>query len=319
MSTWKKVALHEDIGVFAGGGNEDELGGNPNDILLVGANGDFTYLTPGSNTIVVGEGGSATNYTFASGQDVVAVFQPGSDTIELNLDTGVVDTAELAPGAVKLSKIADSDFDDEATGVDLTGAMLYWNGTDDAALLGTGSQGNVLTVTARGLPEWTAPTGTDTIDILNGGAGTAAMGLLFGSETATGGLDADKVYTDGTVGGPYKLSYDPSVTSVAQPAFGGGMALTEEPFTTTQGNAALYSEFGFQGDLRGTATASKSVETTAVTTGTFYAPMVKTSAGNANGVQVGVNGGVVFEPTSASTPDVTINGNLTINGNATKV
>lgn len=322
MSTWKKVALHDDIGVFAGGGNVEELGGSQNDILVVGTGGDITHFTPGSNTIIVGEGGVATNYTFAAGQDVVAVFQNGSDTIELNLGTGVVDTAELADGAVKLSKIADSDFDDTSSGVDLTGAILYWNATDNAALLPTGggaAQGQVLTVQANGIPAFQAATATDTIDILDGSAGTAAMGLLFGSETTTGGLAGDKVFTDGLVSGPYKLSYNPSVSSVTQPSFGGGMVLNAEPFQTTQGDAALFSEFGFQGDLRGTATVAKGVETTAVTSGDFFLPMVKSSGDNNFGASVGVNSGIQLTPTSSSTTDVTINGNLTINGDATKV
>jgi hypothetical protein len=318
MSTWKKVALAEDIGVFAGGENTSTLGGATNDILLVGSGGDVTYLTPGSNTIIVGESGAATNYTFASGQDVAAVFQSGTDTIELNLNTGVVDTLELADEAVTLSKIAETaDFDDEGSAA-VEGALLYWT-SSNAAILEAGSQGEVLTVNGSGLPEWQTATATDTINILDGNAGTAAMGLLFGSEAATGGLDADKVYTDGLVNGPYKLSYNPNVSTVAQPVFGGGMVLDAEPFTTTQGDAALYSEYGFQGDLRGTATVAKGVETTAVTSGDFYLPMVKSNGTNGFGASIGVNSGIQLTPTGDSTTDVVINGNLTINGNATKV
>ena len=47
--------------------------------------------------------------------------------------------------------------------------------------------------------------------------------------------------------------------------------------------------------------------------------MVKSSDSNSFGVAVGVNKGIELTPTSDSTTDVTINGNLTINGNATKV
>jgi hypothetical protein len=318
MSTWKKVALHDDIGVFAGGGSETELGGNVNDILLVGGSGDFTYLTPGSNTIVVGEGGVATNYTFATDGDVTATFDSGAEDITLNLGTGVVGTLEMAAGAVKLSKIAETaDFDDEGS-ADVEGALLYWT-SSNAAILEAGTQGTVLTINSSGLPEWQTSTATDTINILDGNAGTAAMGLLFGSEGDTGGLDADKVYTDGLVGDGYKLSYDPSVAAVSNPSFGGGMALSSEPFTTTQGFAALYSEGGFQGNLRGTATVAKGIETTGVSSGDFFLPMVKDSSQNNSGVAVGINSGVKLTPTSASTTDVTINGNLTVVGSATKV
>lgn len=321
MSTWKKVALYEDIGVFAGGGSTTELGGSINQILLVGNNGDFGYLTPGSNTIIVGEGGVATNYTFAGDGDVIATFDTIADDITLNLGTGVVDTGELAAGAVKLSKIADSDFDDETTGVDLTGAMLYWDASDNASLVGTGgsvNQGYVLTVNASGLPEWAAATATDTIDILDGSAATDAdFGLLFGSEAALGGLSADKVYTDGLTTA-YNLSYNPFIGAVTQPGFTNGVYTTNP--VGNNDHAALYSKNGFAGDLRGTASAAKAVEVTSVTSGTYFAPMTKVGdTTESHGAQVYSNSAIQYSVNGAGDVDVTINGNLTINGNATKV
>lgn len=320
MSTWKKVALDSDIAVFAGGSDDTLLGGTTNDILLVGANGQFSYLTPGSNTIIVGENGAADNYTFAADGDINVTFDASANDITLNIDTGAVDTAELASGAVKLSKIADSDFDDETTGVELTGAMLYWNGDDNASLLGTGGSGNqgyVLTVNASGLPEWTAATATDTIDILNGETGTSDYGVLFGSEASIGGLTADKVYTDSTSAAVYNLSYAPAVSGVSHlsPTLG---VLATSPVGTTA-SAGLYSKHGFAGDLAGTSTSSKHIVTHGQTSGTYYVAMVPNGTSSANGAELSTNKGVSYSVNSDGDVDVTISGNLIVNGNATKV
>lgn len=313
MSTWKKVALAEDIGVFAGGSNASTLGGTENDILLVGSGGDVSYLTPGSNTIIVGESGSAVNYTFASDGDVTASFDGAANDITLTLAGGSVDTAELADDSVTLDQIAHADFDSTS---DMTGAILYWDGTDAPDVLEAGTNGQVLTLSG-GVPIWDDAGSATNVTINNGGAATDAnFGVLFGAEAALGGLDADKAYIDGTTDS-YLLSYNPSINAVTQPTFTSGKFNSD--VAGNNDKAALYSSGGFAGDLVGTASAAKGVETTAVTTGIFYAPLLYNSTAADHGAQVGVNSGISYTVNGAGDVDMTISGDLIINGNTTKL
>jgi hypothetical protein len=316
MSTWKKVALAEDIGVFAGGTNTATLGGTVNDILLVGASGDVSYLTPGTNTIVVGDGGVATNFTFAGsadGADVTATFDGTANDITLTLVGNSVDTAELAADSVTLAQIDHASFDSTS---DMTGALLYWDSSDNPDILEAGTNGQVLTL-ASGVPTWGDAGSATNVTINNGGAATDAnFGILFGAEAALGGLDADKAYIDGATDS-YLLSYNPSINGVTQPSFTSGKYTSD--VAGDNDKAALYSSGGFAGDLVGTASAAKGVETTAVTTGTYYAPLLYTSTASTHGAQVGVNSGVSYTVNGAGDVDMTISGDLIINGNTTKL
>ena len=94
-----------------------------------------------------------------------------------------------------------------------------------------------------------------TININDGNAnGDANFGILFGSEADLGAGVADTVYVDGATDN-YGLSYNPNVTSVSH--------ASEGSEAVGNNNAAgLFSKFGFAGDLAGTATSAKYVETT---------------------------------------------------------
>ena len=85
--------------------------------------------------------------------------------------------------------------------------------------------------------------------------------------------------------------------------------------------AGLFSKFGFAGDLAGTATSAKYVETTNAGTdaATYYPALLASTTGQTHSERVDVHGGIVYEVTGDGTGDLTINGNLTVVGSATKV
>ena len=314
MSTWKKVALAEDIGVFAGGTDTTNIGnGSVNDVVTVAASGAASTFTPGTNTLIVGDNGALDNFTFDSTGDVTATFTPADSEITLSIAGGAVDTAELAADSVTLAKIDHASFD---AGSDMTGAILYWDASDAPDVLEAGTDGQVLTL-ASGVPTWANAGSATNVTINNGGSATDAnFGILFGSEADLGGLDADKAYIDGTTDS-YKLSYNPTLTGVTHASFSSGAFASDVAGNNDKG--ALYSEYGFAGDIAGTATAAKGIETTAVTSGTYYAPLLYNSTAATHGAQVGVNSGVSYTVNGAGDVDMTISGDLIINGNTTKL
>ena len=312
MSTWKKVALAEDIGVFAGGTSTSELGGNQHDVLVVGTGGDISHFNPGTSKFIVGNSdGQLDNFGVAADSAVTITFDSSADDLTLALAANAVTTTSITDSSINLDKLADAAFD---SGSDMTGALLYWDGSDAADILEAGSNGQVLTL-AGGVPTWATAGSATNVDINNGGSATNAdFGIVFASEAGIGGLTADKAYVDGTTGA-YKVSYNPTIHSVSHTAFTSGKYNSD--VVGDNNDAAFYSQYGFAGDLAGTATSAKGVETTAVTTGTYYAPLLYQSTGATHGAQVGVNSGVSYTVNGAGDVDMKISGNLIINGDST--
>lgn len=312
MSTWKKVALAEDIGVFAGGTSTTELGGNQHDVLVVGTGGDISHFNPGTSKFIVGNSaGQLDNFGVAADSAVTITFDSAADDLTLALAANAVTTTSITDASINLDKIADSAFDD---GSDMTGALLYWDGSDNADILEAGGNGQILTL-AGGVPTWADAGSATNVDINNGGGATNAdFGIVFASEAGIGSLTADKAYVDGT-NGAYKLSYNPTIHSVSHASFSSGKFNAD--VVGDNDDAAFYSQYGFAGDLAGTATAAKGVETTAVTSGTYYAPLLYQSTSATHGAQVGVNSGVSYTVNGAGDVDMQISGNLIINGDST--
>lgn len=312
MSTWKKVALAEDIGVFAGGSNSSTLGGSQHDVVLVGSGGDVSHFTPGTAKIVVGESGQLASYGIAAGGDVTAGFDASANDITLSIAGNAVDTAEINADAITLAKIDHASFDSAS----MDGALLFWNGSSVPTVLEKGTTGKVLKISSGNIPAWEDAGSATNVNVNDGsGATDANFGIFFGSEAALGGKDADKAYVDGTTD-TYKLSYNPHLSSVTHVSPSSGV------YSDTVGNnnaAALYSEYGFAGDLAGTATVAKGVETTAVTSGTYYAPMVIQNTSAAHGQEVYTNSAISYTVNGAGDVDVTIAGNLILSGSATEL
>lgn len=315
MSTWKKVALSEDIGIFAGGTNTDILGGSQNDLITVGSGGDFAYTTVPDQGVLFSEGGTLTGYTFLSGQEVTVSVDAVTNTLAFNVAANAITSSELAANQVFISHLAHTGFDD-LLDADVTGGILYWNGDDNPVILEAGSDGEVLSISS-GVPAWTSA-GTATLVTINDGSALSGnLGIIFGSEASAAPGDEDKAYVSGTFDA-YNLSYNPSISVVTQPEFSSG-AYSANP-VGDDASAGLYSKRGFAGDLVGTASAAKGIETTATLVGgTYYAPMLQASAAQSHGAQVFTNSGIVYTANADGDVDVTINGNLTINGSATKV
>lgn len=310
MSTWKKVALEEDIAVFAGGSNADELGGTENDVLLVGANGDFDYVGLGNGQVLVGETGGPTAYSFANTADIEVDINTSGNLISFNIPASAIDSTEIAADAVQLIHIDNDTF---ASG-SMAGRMLYWDATEEPQVLDIGNSGEVLTVSG-GIPSWESA-GTNTLITINDGSGIGDgnFGIIYGSESNVGTGVADTVYVDGTSAAEYSFSYNPSVTGVTHADEG-----SEAQGTNDSG--AVYAKFGFAGDLAGTATSAKYVETTNAgsAAATYYPALLGSATTQTNSERVDVHGGLVYEITGAATGDLTVNGNLTVVGAATKV
>ena len=313
MSTWKKVALTEDIGVFAGGSNSGTLGGNQHDVVLVGASGNISHFNPGTSKLIVGNGsGQLDNFSIAADGDVTAVFDSTADDITLSIASNAVDTLEIKADAITLAKIDHAGFDSAS----MDGALLFWNGSSVPTVLEKGAAGKVLKISSSNIPAWEDAGSATNVNVNNGGDATDAnFGIFFGSETGLGGKDADKAYIDGTTDS-YKLSYNPHLSSVTH------VSPTTGVYADTAGNnnaAGLYSEYGFAGDLAGTATVAKGIETSAVTTGTYYAPMVIQNTAAAHGQEVYTNSAISYSVNGAGDVDVTIAGNLILSGSATEL
>ena len=315
MSTWKKVALSEDIGIFAGGTNTDVLGGTENDLITVGADGDFQYTAVPDGGVVFSEGGTLAGYTFLADQEVTVSVDTDNNTLAFNVASNAITSSELAANQVFISHLAHAGFDD-ILDADVTGGILYWNDSDNPVILEAGNDGEVLAISS-GVPAWTSAGTATLVTINNGAALSGNLGIIFGSESSSAPGDEDKAYVDGTFDS-YNLSYNPGISGATQPEFSSG-AYSENPVGTAA-SAGLYSKHGFSGDLVGTASAAKAIETTATANpGTYYAPMLQASAAQSHGAQVFTNSGIVYTANSDGDVDVTINGNLTVNGSATKV
>lgn len=313
MSTWKKVALAEDIGVFAGGSSTTELGGSQHDVVVVGTSGDISHFTPGTSKIIVGNGsGQLDNFSIASDGDVTAVFDSTADDITLSIASNAVDTLEINADAITLAKIDHESFDSAA----MDGALLFWNASSEPTVLTKGAVGKVLKISSGNVPAWEDAGSATNVNVNDGsGATDANFGIFFGSEAGIGGKDADKAYVDGTTDS-YNLSYNPHLSAVTHVSPSSGV------YGDTVGNnnaAGLYSKYGFAGDLAGTATVAKGIETSAVTTGTYYAPMVIQNTAAAHGQEVYTNSAISYTVNGAGDVDVTIAGNLILSGSATEL
>ena len=315
MSTWKKVALAEDIATFAGG-EADLLSGASGSVITVDSDGDgFDFLPADVNgKILVADNDSWDAYSFVSSNDIAVDVDATLDTVKFDIIHGSIDNSALDTDAVRLINIDGGTF---TTGT-MDGRLLYWDDNEDPAVLDIGGAGEILTcvdVNGQLLPQWASAGNNTTITINNGASnGDVNFGILFGSEADLAGAgEANKVYTDGLTDN-YSLSYNPGITSVSHAGEGSDSA-------GNNNSAALYSEYGFAGDLAGTATAAKFVETTNAgsSSATYYPALLGSSASQTNSERVDVHGGIVYEVTGSTTGDLTINGNLTVVGSSTKV
>ena len=215
-------------------------------------NGDgFEFLPAATDgKVLVAESNTWVEYSLAESGDISVTIDSTNNELLFDVLDGAINSSEIANDAIQLIHIDDATFADGS----MSGRMLYWGTDENPAVLDIGSNGEILTVT-NGIPAWETAGSNTTININDGNAnGDANFGILFGSEADLGAGVADTVYVDGATDN-YGLSYNPSITSVSH--------ASEGSEAVGNNNAAgLFSKFGFAGDLAGTATSAKYVETT---------------------------------------------------------
>ena len=322
-TAWKKVALSSDIPEGVGGTKTSGPGDAQHDVLIQGSGGNIESVSLGNNKVLVGVTSSAP-VAKSFGMGDVQVGTGDASNIELNIQSGAVDTLELAGGAVTLAKLAEADF----VSGDPAGGIVYWaaaentvdTGQDDdegndiltngathqkPQLLAPGADGQVLTIETddqgNANPVWAAASAAaDTIAIAASTA-TGAINLLMG-ETADGnGITGDKIYVDNN-----QLTYDRSA---------GGNFSHGTNSSANDGSAGLYSAKGFKGNLSGVASGANKIKTTvASNSATYYLPMVQSSgAQSLEDLQTGTHVKYV-RGTNAATSTLTVDGSLTIVG-----
>ena len=241
MSTWKKVALAEDIATFAGG-EADLLSGASGSVITVDSNGDgFDFLPADVNgKILVADNDSWDAYSFVSSNDIAVDVDATLDTVKFDIIHGSIDNSALDTDAVRLINIDGGTF---TTGT-MDGRLLYWDDNEDPAVLDIGGAGEILTALTLtvSFSQW-ASAGNNTTIIINNGAsnGDVNFGILFGSEADLAGAgEANKAlhWTDSLDN--YSLSYNPGITtSVSHAGEGVTPQATTTPLLFTQSMVLL--------------------------------------------------------------------------------
>ena len=119
-TAWKKVALSSDIPVGVGGTANSGPGDAEHDVLIQGSGGNIESQALAENEVLIGTDGAAPTAK-AFGMGDVRIGTGDQHNIELNIESGAVDTTELASGAVTLAKIG-LDF----ISGDPAGGIVYW-------------------------------------------------------------------------------------------------------------------------------------------------------------------------------------------------
>ena len=328
MSTWKKVALDEKILAAVGGGNQtDILGGgtgNAKEVIVSAASGGAGNVSLENNNLLAGDGSAAVAVTIGSSGGDVSGAVNGTD-LELSLKNDSVGTAELADDSVNIDRIAHGFGTDSfgGTNVDIRGGILYWkdgaadtdassagiqtsadNGHPDIAIPDTAGQ--VLTAQLSGgnlNPVWAAPAGAGTITINNGDGASAAVPVLFGSNTSVGGLTAQTVNEDAG------FKWDPGAS-----------------FHHGNVTAGVISDSGFKGNLAGTATNSTKVKTTVAANSTPHYLLMATNSSATGAENVKTQSIISCTPNSTPansstsiTGSLSVSGDLTVSGTTTTI
>ena len=322
-TAWKKVALSSDIPVGVGGTATSGPGSAQHDVLIQGLNGEIESQALAENQVLIGtNGGAPTVKAFGMGD--VQLGTGDASNIELNIESGAVDTLQLAGGAVTLAKLADSDF----VGGEVAGGIVYWSAavdTEDTGevdtngdailangathqkpqLLEPGEDGQVLTIETdehgNANPVWAAASAAADTIAITASTATGAINLLMGEQSDNNNVTADKIYVDNN-----NLTYDRHTTG----NFSHGTNASAD-----NGSAGLYSAKGFKGNLSGVASGANKIKTTAATdSNTYYLPMVQSnSAQSLEDLQTGTHVKYV-RGTNAATSTMTIDGSLNIVG-----